>query len=90
MKPRFTKMKNEYPRLKELHIPVRKNQHDTPYVLWEDVHRAMVAHHMRGETFSELYGCQTQIGEGPYPHDVEAVLERMMSRRRTGTQLIMD
>lgn len=91
MKAKFIKIKKEeYPRLAELHIPVRTTQDDTKYVLWEDVHRAMRAHHMDGERFSELYGCQTQISAGPYAWDVEDVLERMMSGKLQGTQLVMD
>ena len=31
------------------------------------------------DKYSELYGIQTQCTYGPYPWDVEAVLERMMS-----------
>jgi hypothetical protein len=42
------------------------------------------------EKYSELYGIQTQYVDGPYPWDVEAVLERMMSGRLVGTQLLMD
>jgi hypothetical protein len=42
------------------------------------------------DKYSELYGIQTQCTYSPYPWDVEAVLERMMSGKLTGTQLIMD
>ena len=42
------------------------------------------------DTYAELYGIQTQCVHGPYPWDVEAVLERMMSGKLIGTQLLMD
>jgi hypothetical protein len=42
------------------------------------------------EEYSELYGIQTQYVDGPYPWDVEEVLERMMSGKLTGTQLLWD
>ena len=40
--------------------------------------------------FHELYGVQTCHEEGLYPHDVEAVLERMESGRCTGSQALWD
>lgn len=45
--------------------------------------------------FRELFGVQTRPyfegrGAALYPWDVEAVLERMESGKRTGTQLIWD
>ena len=42
------------------------------------------------EKFSEYFGVQTCYQDGFYPWDVEDVLERMMSGKLTGTQLIMD
>jgi hypothetical protein len=42
------------------------------------------------EIYADLYGIQTQCAYGPYPWDVEAVLERMMSGKLTGTQLLVD
>ncbi len=36
--------------------------------------------------FNKFYGCQTQFGEGPFAHDVEAVLERMVTGKKIGTQ----
>ncbi len=40
--------------------------------------------------FDDYYGVQTRISEGMYAWDVEAVLERMTSKRLTGTQLLWD
>lgn len=40
--------------------------------------------------FDELFGCQTCGENGMYVYDVEAVLERMMSGKVTGTQLYWD
>ena len=40
--------------------------------------------------FNKFYGIQTQFEDGPYFHDVEAVMVRIYSGRRTGTQLIWD
>ena len=36
--------------------------------------------------FSEMFGIQTCLVDGPYAWDVEAVLERIASGRLTGTQ----
>lgn len=38
------------------------------------------------DLFDEYYGCQTRIECGPFACDVEAVLERMASGRKIGTQ----
>ena len=40
--------------------------------------------------FAELFGIQTQVMDGPFAHDVEAVLERMASGKLKGTQLLWD
>jgi len=42
------------------------------------------------DRFHKLFGVQTMSVYGPYPHDTEAVLERMVSGKRTGTQLVWD
>jgi hypothetical protein len=50
----------------------------------------LVKANLNPDTYVELFGVQTQILQGPYAWDVEAVLERMMSGKLTGTQLFMD
>ncbi len=40
--------------------------------------------------FYDLFGVQTCYIDGPYPWDVESVLERMKSGKRTGTQAVWD
>lgn len=60
------------------------------YVSWTELDAAMLKKGMDRELFSKLFGCQTACDKGPYPYDVEAVLERMMSGKLTGTQLHWD
>lgn len=40
--------------------------------------------------FDRLFGVQTVCAQGLFAWDVEAVLERMASGRRTGSQLLWD
>jgi len=80
----------KYPRLKQLEIPVHETSHGYKYVKWEDINRQIKEAGLDGQRFGDLFGCQTQIMEGAYPYDVEAVLERMMSGKLTGTQAVMD
>lgn len=82
----------EYPRCAELFIPVARH----PAGGFAYTPRRMLIHALeaRGETFStafsRLFGHQTQCDLGPYAWDVEAVLERMVTSRRTGSQLLWD
>jgi hypothetical protein len=82
----------DYPRLSQIGVEV--NFKPYPYVNPKDLNKAMLKNNLDINKFNELFGIQTMIvinGKGcPYPWDVEAVLERMMSGRLTGTQLIMD
>jgi len=87
-----TPVDHEYKRLKQFNIPVRKYPGgETLYVAFEDLKKSLAAHGPKAsERFHELFGCQTMCDLGPYPHDVEAVLEVLTSGQRTGTQLWLD
>jgi hypothetical protein len=86
------KKKSEYPRLEELGVVVHRRDDVPSHVLWSDVRVAVTG--KWGEAglakFGKLFGVQTCLAEGPYPWDVEAVLERMSSGRLTGTQAYWD
>lgn len=72
-------------------IPVHSTEH-VEYVLCKDIDARLspVAH----AKFNEYFGIQTcpVVPEGPavYPWDAEAVLERIASGKKTGSQLIWD
>ena len=85
-------VEHEYKRLKQFNIQVRKYPGgETLYVAFEDLKKALEAHGPGlSRKFHDLFGCQTMGILGPYPHDVEAVLEVLTSGQRTGTQLWFD
>lgn len=82
-------MKSKYPRLDQLGVEVHKYL-DCSYVDGTELATALMLNKINVAQFHEYFGVQTCCEKGPYPWDVEAVLERMMSGRLTGTQLIMD
>ena len=84
----MSKKKEEYPRLKQLGIKVYEER--PSYVKWSEVDEALDKHSIDLGAFSIYYGIQSQGPNGPYPDDVEACLERMLSGRLTGTQLLWD
>ena len=84
------KNKEPYPRLSQLKIPIREINEGPPGINGLELDAALNRAGLSIETFSKLFGCQTCGSNGMYPHDVEAVLERMMSGKLTGTQLLWD
>jgi hypothetical protein len=81
----MSKLKVDYPRIASLGIPIHGGS-----VKGTELREGLKRNHLSVEKFSKLYGVQTCSGVGPYAHDVEAVLERMMSGTLTGTQLFWD
>lgn len=88
---------SRYNRLDEIGVEV----HDEQSFCWVDPERVKSACKSRGlnhEKFCELFGVQTcpiiQSGDGYlhalYAWDAEAVLERMISGKLTGSQLDWD
>jgi hypothetical protein len=84
------KNKDPYPRLTQLGIPIREDNDGPPGINGIQLDLALKQAGLSIETFSKLFGCQTCGSNGMYPHDVESVLERMMSGKLTGTQLNWD
>ena len=76
-----------YPNLKKRGIPVLKCD-GYSYVCPSDLESALSDKEY--SVFLRLFGVQTCSEGGPYAWDVEAVLERMDSGKRTGSQLIWD
>lgn len=74
-------MKGDYPRIKELGITVYEKP--VPHVNSAELAQALGD---KKEQFHDLFGIQTCSVDGPYPWDVEAVLERMKTGKLTGTQ----
>jgi hypothetical protein len=74
-----------FPRLSSLGIPVHGGS-----VKGRELKEGLKRNHLDGKIFSKLFGVQTCSGVGPYARDVEAVLERMLSGKLTGTQLFWD
>lgn len=54
------------------------------YIHWDDLKKVLTEKQL--ERFNKLFGIQTCFVDGPYAHDVEAVLERMFTGKLTGTQ----
>lgn len=82
------KEETRYPRLGQLGIPV--SYEPVACVKHEDLQAGLTRSKLDRKKFSELFGVQTCPIGGFYPWDVEAVLERMLSGRKTGTQLWWD
>lgn len=80
-------MKIKYPRIAELGLTVLHNP--CTHVLWKDLRKALLK---RGwlRAFNKMFGIQTQYIKGPFPWDVEAVLERLFTGKLTGSQLNWD
>lgn len=84
---------SDYPRLKKLGVTF----HDRG-ILCSELDEKLKEAGMDTEQFNELFGVQTcpvieidgEECHGVYPWDAEAVLERMISGKRTGTQLFWD
>jgi len=97
-KPKFRHIKKSkhYPRLAQIGCPITVVTTDGGYQHWVVNRKAFGAAMLRNRDildeakFNYLFGCQTVSEYGAYPHDIEAVLERMLSGRLTGTQLIPD
>ena len=83
-------MKSEYPRIKEIGLKIHTEHSGPEGINGDELYRALHNHGLSCETFDKFFGCQTMSSNGAYPWDVEDVLERMMSGKRMGTQLIMD
>lgn len=79
---------NGYPRCEQIGVTIVNEP--VAHIKRANLHDCLLNHGLDLEEYSELYGVQTQSEYGPYPWDVEAVLERMMSGKLTGTQLLMD
>lgn len=79
------KKSDPYPRIKALGLEVHKDP--IAHLKRKELHIALQE---QGEIFMErfhdLFGIQTCYIEGPYPWDVEAVLERMASGKLTASQ----
>jgi hypothetical protein len=82
------KVTTPYPRITQIGLAVYEEP--CAHVKWEEMDAALAAHRLDRKRFGELFGVQTVCAHGPYSWDVEAVLERMMSGRRTGTQILWD
>lgn len=71
------KKAKDYPRITALGIAVQTDP--IAHIRSSDLHEGLTRGGIDQTRFSELYGIQTRYIDGPYPWDVEAVLERMAS-----------
>jgi hypothetical protein len=78
----------EYPRLHQIGCNVKHEP--CAHVPWTELDAALDEAGLDRERFDDLFRVQTCDLSGPYPWDVEAVLERMMSGQLTGTQKYWD
>jgi hypothetical protein len=82
--------KTTYPRIKQLGIKITTRK-GFAYITWDELNRGLEeANSISKARFDKLFGVQTCSVYGPYPWDVEAVLEKMLSGKVTGSQLIWD
>lgn len=75
----------KYKRIQQFKIKVYDKGN---YVKWEDIRKALNKPQLK--LFGKYFGIQTCDSRGPFPWDVEAVLERIVSKKLTGTQLDWD
>ena len=81
---------SNYPNCDKLNIPILTQNGKTYFVKRKDLDAGLKKANLDAEKFSKLFGSQTcpVIDSKPclYPWDVEAVLERMISGKLTGSQ----
>jgi hypothetical protein len=83
------KIESQYPYIKQLGLTiVTKCPHSIPGINGKELAKKLGKEKMK--VFSELFGCQTCGGNGMYVYDVEAVLCRMFTGKKTGSQLLWD
>ena len=82
-------MFSDYPHCKQFKVEVT-TAHGVSIVTPESLERVFPAGSPGEKQFSAYFGTQTALPEGLYAWDVEAVLKRMATGKRTGTQLIFD
>jgi len=80
----FTMTATEYPRLEQIGCTINREPMD--HVPWTELDAAIKDAGLDRERFSDLFGVQTCYAGGVYAWDAEAVLERMMSGKLTGSQ----
>lgn len=80
----------KYPRIAEFGLSIEK--HIPTGISFIPVEHLALVLCQRGisDEFNKLFGCQTQFEGGPYAWDVEAVLERICSGKKTGSQALWD
>ena len=83
-------LSKQAPNLYKLKIPIYCDAGEIPYVKWRELNVALKKNKLSKKKFGQIFGCQTMSGNGPYYYDVEAVLERMINGKLTGTQLFLD
>lgn len=74
----------EYPCLNQIGCTV--NHEPVDHVPWTELDDKLGLAGLDRERFGDLFGVQTCHAGGAYAWDVEAVLERMMSGKMTGSQ----
>lgn len=77
-----------YPLLTKLGVKIEKEP--VAHIKRAELIAKLAKHKIDLEKFDEYFGVQTCFIDGPYPWDVEAVLERMINKKLTGTQLFPD
>jgi hypothetical protein len=82
--------KPPYPALDKFDIKVYTRKDGVHYVKWPEVYQALESKGLSESKFDKHFGTQTQIMEGAFAGDVEAVLILMTKGKRTGTQLYWD
>jgi len=88
-KKKKSELQKEYPRIYEIGARVSIAKCGTLYVDMKILHPILKKKGWLVK-FNDFFGVQTCLMEGPYPWDVDNVLERIMSGRKVGTQLIWD
>jgi len=81
-------MKTTYPQLNKLNLTIVAKP--VPHVRWDDIEKATLATPGLYRYVNEGLTGQTCYREGCYPWDLEALLERFFTGRKTGTQLVWD
>jgi hypothetical protein len=87
-------IKASWPRIAAMGLPVHRTAGGTAFVPRDVLHHVLDVkdEEIPGfrKRYGDMFGVQTMCYGGPYPWDVEAVLERMLSGKLTDTQLLWD
>lgn len=79
----------KYELINKFGLKIQPYSEGLEYIEWDELKDKLKELKITGK-FNNYFGCQTCTIFGPYPWDVEAVLQRIFNDKLVGTQLFPD